>query len=86
MREQVRLIARKIHERLPETVALDDLLSSGVIGLINAIDNFVRNHQSSATVTPAPPSFQAPSRNCFTRVSLVSISATRSRNAPVPFP
>lgn len=37
---QVRLIARKIHERLPETVALDDLLSSGVIGLINAIDNF----------------------------------------------
>jgi RNA polymerase sigma factor for flagellar operon FliA len=37
---QVRLIARKIHERLPETIALDDLLSSGVIGLINAIDNF----------------------------------------------
>ena len=37
---QVRLIARKIHERLPETVALDDLLSAGVIGLINAIDNF----------------------------------------------
>jgi RNA polymerase sigma factor for flagellar operon FliA len=37
---QVRLIARKIHERLPDTVALDDLLSAGVIGLINAIDNF----------------------------------------------
>jgi RNA polymerase sigma factor FliA len=37
---QVRLIARKIHERLPETVCLDDLLSAGVIGLINAIDNF----------------------------------------------
>jgi RNA polymerase sigma factor for flagellar operon FliA len=37
---QVRLIARKIHERLPETVMLDDLLSAGVIGLINAIDNF----------------------------------------------
>jgi len=36
----VRLIARKIHERLPDTVALDDLLSAGVIGLINAIDNF----------------------------------------------
>jgi RNA polymerase sigma factor for flagellar operon FliA len=37
---QVRLIARKIHEKLPDTVALEDLLSAGVIGLINAIDNF----------------------------------------------
>lgn len=37
---QVRLIARKIHERLPETVALDDLNSAGIIGLISAIDNF----------------------------------------------
>src|SRR5665213_124054 len=37
---QVRLVARKIHERLPETIALEDLLSAGVIGLINAIDNF----------------------------------------------
>jgi len=37
---QVRLVSRKIHERLPETIALDDLLSAGVIGLINAIDNF----------------------------------------------
>ncbi len=37
---QVRLIARKIHERLPESVTLDDLLSAGVVGLINAIDNF----------------------------------------------
>jgi len=37
---QVRLIARKIHERLPDTVLLDDLLSAGVIGLINAVDNF----------------------------------------------
>ena len=37
---QVRLIARKIHERLPESVTLDDLLSAGVVGLIQAIDNF----------------------------------------------
>ncbi len=37
---QVRLVARKIHERLPESIALDDLISSGVIGLINAIDHF----------------------------------------------
>lgn len=37
---QVRLVARKIHERLPDSVCLEDLLSAGVIGLINAIDNF----------------------------------------------
>ena len=37
---QVRLIARKIHERLPDSIALDDLLSAGAIGLINAVDNF----------------------------------------------
>src|SRR5438552_8354324 len=54
--------------------------------LAHLFDNAIGNHPSSATVTPAPPSFQAPSRNCFTRVSLLSISATRSRSAPVPFP
>ena len=37
---QVRLVARKIHERLPESVCFDDLISAGVIGLIQAIDNF----------------------------------------------
>ena len=37
---QVRLIARKIHERLPDNIMLDDLLSAGAVGLINAIDNF----------------------------------------------
>src|ERR1700681_2653793 len=37
---QVRLIARRIHERLPENISLDDLVSTGVIGLISAIDNF----------------------------------------------
>ncbi len=37
---QVRLVARKIHERLPDSICFDDLLSAGVIGLINAIDNF----------------------------------------------
>lgn len=37
---QVRLIARRIQERLPETVNLDDLVSTGVLGLISAIDNF----------------------------------------------
>ncbi|MGH9559130.1 MAG: sigma-70 family RNA polymerase sigma factor, partial [Bryobacteraceae bacterium] len=37
---QVRLIARRIHDRLPETVAMDDLVSTGIIGLISAIDRF----------------------------------------------
>jgi len=41
---QVRLIARRIHEKLPETVSLDDLISTGVVGLITAIDNFDANH------------------------------------------
>src|SRR6185295_3673400 len=37
---QVRLIARRIYERLPENVSLDDLISTGVIGLIAAVDRF----------------------------------------------
>ena len=37
---QVRLIARRIHERLPESVSLDDLVSTGIVGLIAAIDRF----------------------------------------------
>jgi len=41
---QVRLIARRIQERLPENVSLDDLISTGVIGLISAIDHFDPAH------------------------------------------
>ncbi len=41
---QVRLIARRIHERLPASVSLDDLISTGVVGLISAIDNFNPAH------------------------------------------
>src|ERR1700704_1637796 len=37
---QVRLVARKIHGRLPDSVSLDDLVSTGVVGLISAIDRF----------------------------------------------
>lgn len=37
---QVKLIARRIHETLPGNVCLDDLISSGVVGLIMAIDNY----------------------------------------------
>jgi RNA polymerase sigma factor for flagellar operon FliA len=37
---QVRLIARRIQERLPDNICLEDLISTGIIGLISAIDNF----------------------------------------------
>jgi RNA polymerase sigma factor FliA len=37
---QVRLIAKRIYDRLPDYVSLDDLISTGVIGLLAAIDNF----------------------------------------------
>ena len=37
---QVHLIARRIHQNLPESVCLDDLVSTGVVGLISAVDNF----------------------------------------------
>jgi RNA polymerase sigma factor for flagellar operon FliA len=41
---QVRLIARRIHDRLPESVSLDDLVSTGIVGLIGAIDRFDAAH------------------------------------------
>ena len=37
---QVRLIAKRIHGRLPSHISMDDLVSAGVIGLLSAIDNF----------------------------------------------
>jgi len=36
----VRYIARRIHERLPQHVELDDLVSSGIVGLIDALSKF----------------------------------------------
>lgn len=41
---QVKLIARRIHERLPESVSIEDLISTGTIGLIAAIDRFDPTH------------------------------------------
>ncbi len=38
--EQVHLIARRIHDRLPQSVSLDDLVSAGILGLISAIDRY----------------------------------------------
>jgi RNA polymerase sigma factor for flagellar operon FliA len=36
----VRYLARRIHERLPQHVELDDLVSAGVVGLIDAFTKF----------------------------------------------
>ena len=40
----MRLIARRIQERLPENISLEDLISTGVVGLISAIDHFDPTH------------------------------------------
>ena len=37
---QVRYIARRVHDRLPQHVPFDDLVHAGVIGLIDAIGKF----------------------------------------------
>jgi RNA polymerase sigma factor for flagellar operon FliA len=36
----VRFVARKIHERLPQHVELDDLIGAGIVGLIDAFNKF----------------------------------------------
>src|SRR5580704_1309466 len=41
---QVRLIARRIHDRLPENVSLEDLVSAGIMGLIAAVDQYNPEH------------------------------------------
>ena len=43
---QVRLIARRIQARLPDSISIDDLVSTGVLGLISAIDHFDPVHRS----------------------------------------
>ena len=37
---QVHFIAARMHERLPKHVAIDDLISAGMLGLIAAVDNY----------------------------------------------
>ena len=39
---QVKLIASRIHDKVPGSVVLDDLISAGVLGLIDAVDHFDR--------------------------------------------
>ncbi len=44
---QVNWIAARIHEKLPPSVQLDDLVSAGIVGLLAAIDNFDPSHNAS---------------------------------------
>ncbi len=39
----VRYLARRIHERLPQHVEIDDLISAGMVGLIDAFSKFDHN-------------------------------------------
>jgi RNA polymerase sigma factor for flagellar operon FliA len=36
----VRFLARRIHERLPQHVDIEDLVSAGVVGLLDAFAKF----------------------------------------------
>ncbi len=38
--KQVHFIAARIHEKLPSSVELDDLISAGIVGLLAAVDNY----------------------------------------------
>ena len=38
--KQVHFIAARIHEKLPPSVELDDLISAGIVGLLAAVDNY----------------------------------------------
>ena len=44
---QVNWIASRIHEKLPPSVQLDDLISAGIVGVLAAIDNFDPSHNAS---------------------------------------
>lgn len=42
---EISYIARRIHSRIPEHVELDDLMESGVVGLLEAIDHYDARRQ-----------------------------------------
>jgi hypothetical protein len=47
----VRFIARRIHERLPQHVPIEDLYSAGVVGLLDAFSKFDPPNRCSSAVT-----------------------------------
>lgn len=44
---QVHWIATRIHEKLPPSIELDDLISAGIVGLLAAVDHFDPGHKAS---------------------------------------
>jgi hypothetical protein len=46
----VRFVARRIHERLPQHVLIDDLYSAGVVGLLAAVGRFGPSWDSYSVV------------------------------------
>jgi RNA polymerase sigma factor FliA len=44
---QVNWIAARIHEKLPASVELDDLISAGIVGLLAAVDNYDPNRNAT---------------------------------------
>jgi len=44
---EVHYIARQIHRRLPSCVSLEDLVHAGILGLIEAVDRFEANRNTS---------------------------------------
>ena len=44
---QVNWIAARIHEKLPPSVELDDLISAGIVGLLAAVDNYDPSHNAT---------------------------------------
>jgi RNA polymerase sigma factor for flagellar operon FliA len=44
---QVHFIAARIHEKLPASVELDDLISAGIVGLLAAVDNYDASKNAS---------------------------------------
>ena len=52
---QVKYIARRIHERLPQHVPFDDLLHAGIVGLIDAMHKFDRQQECALRLVRQVP-------------------------------
>ena len=51
----VRFLARRIHERLPQHVDIEDLVSAGVVGLMDAFAKFDPGQKSAVPQLRAVP-------------------------------
>ncbi len=51
----VRFLARRIHERLPQHVDIEDLVSAGVVGLMDAFAKFDPDEESAVSQLCAIP-------------------------------